>query len=232
MFGCVLAVVSPASADTPVRMKQTIRPVPCGIDHLTDDNGVIHYFTPRECGKLVTPKPPASIGPMPIAELPRDIAPAKPLYLDSAANTNGSAGYMLLTREGMMYSFRLQGDNPLLAPRTFEIIKVEDGVVTIHFAPGEKTVVLKKGERVKIDLAYDGDPDIGFVVEDIDSGGVVSLRVWFPLQQRMVGLVDNNHALFASIMLFTLSSVVIYINVQIRVGRARRWLLLHTWRAI
>lgn len=232
MFGYVLALASPASADVPVRMKQTIRPVPCGIDHLIDSNGISHYFTPRECGRLVVPAPPASSDQTSVVELPDGIAPTKPLYLNSTANTNGSAGYMLLAREGMVYSFRLRGDNPLLAPRTFEIIKVENGVVTIHFEPGGKTIALKKGERVKIDLAYDGDPDIGFIVEEINSEGVVSLRVWFPLQQRMVGLVDNNHALFVSIMIFTLSSVVIYINMQIRLSRAREWLLLRAWHRI
>lgn len=233
IFSCAFAMPAPVSARTSVRMKQVIRSVPCGIDHLTDANGVDHYFAPRECGKLVVSTPLTSTGSAPVTELPGGIAPVKPVYLDTSTSVNGNAGYLLLTQKGMVYSFRLQGDNPLTSPRTFEVIKVESEMITIRFSPDGQTVALKKGERIKLDLAYDSDPDVGFVAESISPDGTVSLRVWFPLQQRMVGLVDDNtHALIASIMLFSFASLLMYMSTEVRAGRGRRWLLSHTWHAL
>ena len=174
------------SAYTTVRMKQYIRPIPCGVDHLTDADGVDHYFVARQCGTLVAP-PSTSLeesttsGTSPGGQ----ITGTMPVYIETKDHTIGDNAYLVLAKKGQVYTFRLDGDSELSPLRTFEVAKVSDKNATLLFTPGDKEATLPIGGKIDADIAFGSDPDISVRVKDISDAGLVSMQIWFPLQCTM-----------------------------------------------
>lgn len=188
-FTCIAITPQQASAKTTVRMRQRIKPIPCGIDHLTDPDGTEHYFVPRECGKLVVPNTNSSTGGSSFGG--GGISGNTPIYLDTKNRAAGQQAYLLIAKKGQVYTFRLSGDSILSPLRTIEIIDITKNSVTLMFTPGDKEITLPIGGKVDADIAFGQDPDISIRVKSISDSGLVSMQVWFPMQRQLAGVADD-----------------------------------------
>jgi len=167
-------------------MKQYIRPIPCGVDHLTDADGVEHYFAPRQCGSLIAP-PSTSLETSSAAgsSAGGQITGTMPVYIETKDHTAGDNAYLVLAKKGQLYTFRLDGDSVLSPLRTFAVTKVADKNAILLFTPGDKETTLPIGGKIDADIAFGRDPDISIRVKDISEAGLVAMQVWFPLQCTM-----------------------------------------------
>jgi hypothetical protein len=179
----IIGLPQQASARTSVRMKQRIRPIPCGIDHLTDANGIDHYFAPRACGKLVTPPSDTSGGSSSLTGSGgQNIVGNMPTYLDTKNHVVGDDAYLVLAKKGQVFTFRLSGDSALSPQRTMEVRQITNKSATFMFTPGDKETTLLSGGRIDADIAFSQDPDISIRVKDISEEGLISMQIWFPVQ--------------------------------------------------
>jgi len=178
------------SARTNVRLRQRIRPIPCGVDHLTDPDGVEHYFVPRVCGKLIVPTSNSSSGSS-SSTGSGGINGATPLYLETKSHAIGENAYLVLAKKGQVYTFRLLGDSELSPFRTIEIVRIANNTVTLMFTPGDKEITLPIGGKVDADIAFGGDPDINIRIKSISPDGLVAMQIWFPMQREFAGIVDD-----------------------------------------
>jgi hypothetical protein len=195
----VIASPQPVSARDLVRMKQRIKPIPCGIDHLTDANGVDHYFAPRACGKLVRPSSGISGNSGSASGGGQAVTGTTPIYLDIKNHMVGDDAYLLLAKKGQVYTFRLKGDSMIAPLRTLEVTQVAKDKATIMFTPGDKEATLPVGGRIDADVAFGQDPDVNIRVKSISSDALVAMQVWFPLQRELIGTVgDTMHSTLAT----------------------------------
>ena len=211
---CLTILSQPVYARTSLRMKQRIKTIPCGVDHLTDPDGTEHYFAPRACGKLIVPP---SGGASSTTGTGGGISGVAPIYLETKNHAIGQEAYLLLARKGQVYTFRLMGDNVLSPLRTIEVIDVVNNSVTLMFTPGDKEVTLSVGESIDADIAFGGDPDIKIRVKDISPEGLVSMQIWFPLQRKLVGAVDDTlHSAAAVVIIGALSTAAGFLHYHSR----------------
>ena len=219
----MLGLPPTASAHTSVRMKQIIRRIPCGIDHLTDANGINHYFAPRACGKLVVPSS-GSEGSSPTTISGGGIITgSKPTYLESKSHMAGQSAYLLLARKGQVYTFRLSGDSVVSPLRTLEITQLTATGATFMFTPGYQEMTLQNAARLDADIAFDQNPDISIRIKDIKADNSVLLQLWFPAPRQMVGAVDDTmHSAAAVGIIGGIGATAIYVHLHTRYRIRRR----------
>lgn len=204
LFACMLP--QSVSARTNVRFRQRIKPIPCGIDHLTDPDGTEHYFAPHACGKLIVPSATTSTGSSSSTGA-GGIVGIAPIYLDTKNHVAGQQAYLIAAKKGQIYTFRLTGDSTLSPLRTIEVLDVTQNSVTLMFTPGDKEITLPIGGKIDADIAFGQDPDVNIRVRAITKDGMVSMLIWFPMQRQLAGVADDTmHSTAAVAIIGTLAT--------------------------
>jgi len=215
---------SAASASTKVRFKQIIAPLNCLFDEVNDGSGAVVYLTPETCGTMIQPQRTTQASAQSTTGTASQSQPipaeyySGSQYLDSEGGTSGNQnGYMLIVHPGLVYSFRLPGDSPVGAPRTMEITSIHNGIVTITFGPEEKQAVLREGQLVRANIAYDGEADVELTVIRINSDTSAIVHVKFPVQSRLVGKVTGTNNTGTTLVIFwLLTGGVLYVHAHSR----------------
>ncbi len=231
------------------QFSQTIKPVECVMTQVQNGTGS-SLTVDSQCGQSPTPVENATQNPsVPISYapkvtidhavpaatfggLPQDNTPpvssstlSESLYLNSLKTIFATRGALLLTREGVTYTFRLPQDYGVLAARTLHILTVNTGGMLVRLAPDGGDVWLPVGEPVELNLAYDSRLDLRLAVYDVSEDGSAALRVTLYPQPRLNDSVQD-----IQLLLNVLCGVLGVAAVGLRVRYRRRHpVMTNTW---
>ncbi|QQS20403.1 hypothetical protein IPL85_03130 [Candidatus Saccharibacteria bacterium] len=242
LAGVWIAALPPqrGSALPIVSLRQNITQISCVLTTVVRDDGSLRYVIVPGCGALVVPELYAKQPQLITHQLSQFAVPTqgeaaklflrtKPIYLDTSAENQPAGGYVLLVYKDIKYAFLLPGERFRLHDRTFEIISIKNGTLNIRFLPEGKETAVKLGETIRLQLAYDGTPDVSltFIQQNID--GSVLVRVRFPVQQEVMQLVEEQRtADIATMLLLVFGGSLLVLFLQSKT-LARRGIPSATW---
>jgi hypothetical protein len=223
-----------------VSVTQKIREISCVLTTVVKDDGTFGYILSPHCGTLVLPPSlqdrPAWARSYFGLQTPEVVAKLlfgpKVVHLDATKQSQPDGGYVLLTHEGLRYTFELSGESGLARPRYFEILAVRDTTVILRFWPEGKQVALQLDKPQRIQIAYDASPDIILTLIQLNADGTALVRVQFPVQAETAS-GDSKDAVIATALLFGAIAVVLHEYLYEWMLRKRRqppseWWSYHT----
>jgi hypothetical protein len=200
-----------------VSVTQKIREISCVLTTVVKDDGAFGYVLSPRCGTLVLPPthPDRAAWAQSYFGLQTPDVVAKLLFgpevvhLDATTQPQPDGGYVLLTYEGLRYTFELAGESGLAQPRHFEILAVRDTTVTLRFWPEGRQVTLQLDKPQRIQIAYDAAPDIVLTLIQLNADGTALVRVQFPVRAETAP-GDTKDAVIATVLLFGAIAVVLH----------------------
>lgn len=213
----VVSFTTPVAA-TVVHLHQPIVPRVCTLTVIATEQGS-DYAIPEGCGKLTANLPEKQItergsyinvspgGSQFAQEFFYDND--RSVFLDTHLLQQPDDGYMLLAREGSVYTFYLQGDDLRGLPRSFEFVAVQDNKVAVQFWPGGRMVWFLFDTPTELDINQDGKLDARFRLINIRDDRTVLLHVTFLDQSNETNGNANQTMRIVATALSTLGVVVL-----------------------
>jgi len=224
----------------PVTFSQRIHPQDyCTVTTVVQADGSLSYSLPPDCGTLVSPPmPPASPrastrvpqksaqriwtpsvpAPATTPTVPIDDALARvfygggTVYLESAPGIQPAEGYMVLAAKESRYTFYVSSDTRTTLPRMFSISAVSQKSVTVQFWPDGTGLEILPGKDYRLDVDGIAGDDVVLRLQQVNADGTVLLRVFFPVQQRAFGVVQEDcQALIAEAILIAAGTLCLYV---------------------
>jgi len=202
-IGCLAFIGHAVALDT--TFHQSIRPINCTISNVQTGSTTITDYS-AACGRVIVPGKPyptrfrstesfPSSGGMPSSSSPQLEAGRGLVYLSDIEGIYRPGGVTLLLKKDLVYTFRVEGDNALFAPRTLEVFHMTVSSVDLQLSSYEGVVHLAVGKGQKIDVSNDGAADAMFRMQGFQSPDTALVRVG--LLTRPNGVIQTNKLAFA-----------------------------------
>ncbi|QQS17850.1 hypothetical protein IPL68_04250 [Candidatus Saccharibacteria bacterium] len=139
----------------------------------------------------------------------------------------------MLASTGMRYGFRLTGESNMVHDRIIEIVSTDIDAVTVRFWPGGQQVVIHLDETVKVQVAYDANPDVVMTLMQLNADGSVLLRVHFPEQQQLADSAKGQTDVYVATVLGLTATTLflcVYLDYWILARRSlppKNWWVIH-----